>query len=337
MEHGLVYAGNYFSQQNLAALLRVARTLIRKNGHATLEDINRYLDDPANRREFKDADQVRMCFDFLLEYSQLREALDPEENIDIDRAIENGELIYFYCPTLEEPLTAPLVGGLALYTIISIAIRRKKHGRPLRRTRIFIDEFQEIISRAAAALLAQSRKFGISLFLANQSTTQLQNRDLSLADQIFEGTTVKQYYTCVGDDDIKTLQSLSKDKIRAIENRSTSGFLRTTLGSTDQIVPALERDTILECSAVFGESFLVIKDGLGHRDPIRVRQTHNCKDQSEKPMRRRSDSVKPQTPTPAVPATTEERRCRHAELQALIDKIAAELRLPGAAAGNGGG
>jgi hypothetical protein len=72
MEHGLVYGGNYFSQQNLAALLRVAKKLSKENKDATLEDIARYLEDPKNRRQFKDADQVRMTFDFLLEYPQLR-------------------------------------------------------------------------------------------------------------------------------------------------------------------------------------------------------------------------------------------------------------------------
>ncbi len=62
MDHGLVYGGNYYSQMNLAALHRVARKVTSETGNATLEDVARYLDDPASR--LKDAEQVRMTFEF---------------------------------------------------------------------------------------------------------------------------------------------------------------------------------------------------------------------------------------------------------------------------------
>ena len=328
MEHGLVYGGSYYSQQNLAALLRVARKLSQQDEHCTLEDIARYLDDPNNRRDFKDAEQVRMTFSFLLEYPQLREHAEPEMNIDIDRALaaDRGkpELIYFFCPTLEEPLTAPLVGGLALYSIIGIAIQRKKHGRPTRRIRIFIDEFQEIVGRSLAALLAQCRKFGISLILANQSTSQLANKDLSLADSVFEGTSLKQYYTCVGDADTEVLRSLSQDKIRELGGMSGSG-LNTSLSTHEYIDRALARDTILEQSATFGRSFVIVNDGCGHQEPLIAEQVHKFPDLSAKPMEKR--------PQPEAPAAETQRRpppaaradaARQATLLALAESKRAE-------------
>ena len=331
MEHGLVYGGNYFSQQNLAALLRVAKKLSKENKDATLEDIARYLEDPKNRRQFKDADQVRMTFDFLLEYPQLRRHLDPEQNIDVYRALDPAappELIYFFCPTLEEPLTAPLVGGLALCTIIAVAIARKKHGLPSRTVRIFVDEFQEIIGRSLAALLAQSRKFNLSLFLANQSTSQLQNRDLSLADAVFEGCQVRQYYTVCGEDDTRVLQSLSKDKIKTLGGGAARG-LQTSQNFRETIVPSLERDQTLEVSSRFGHSYLVVNDGAGYRAPIILEQTHRFPDYSKKPMPLRAAAEivnNHAVAAPAVPPVLTPAAARwQTELAALwTDKQAAE-------------
>ena len=331
MEHGLVYGGNYFSQQNLAALLRVAKKLSKENKDATLEDIARYLEDPKNRREFKDADQVRMTFDFLLEYAQLKKDDDPEKNIDVNRALdptEPPELIYFFCPTLEEPLTAPLVGGLALCTIIAVAIIRKKHGLPLRRTRLFVDEFQEIVGRALAALLAQARKFDISLFLANQSTSQLKNRDLSLADAVFEGCPVRQYYTVCGEDDTRVLQSLSKDKIKTLGGGTARG-LQSSQNFRETVVPSLERDQTLEVSSRFGHSYLVVNDGAGYRAPIILEQTHRFPDHSKKPMPLRAAAETASdhavTAPPVPPAPTPAAARWQTELAALwAEKQAAE-------------
>lgn len=286
MENGLVYGGNYFSQQNLAALLRVAKKLSASKTDATLVDVAHYLEDPRNRREFKDADQVRMTFDFLLEYPQLQRDAAPENNIDINRSLDPAcppELIYFCCPTLEEPLTAPLVGGLALCSIIALATHRKKHGLPTRRARVFIDEFQEIVGRSLAALLAQSRKFGLSLFLANQSSSQLKNRDLSLADAVFEGCQVRQYYTVCGEEDTRVLQSLSKDKLKTLGGGTARG-LQSSQSFRDIIVPSLERDQTLEVSSLFGRSYLVVNDGATFQPPAVLLQTHRFPDHSEKPM-----------------------------------------------------
>lgn len=329
MEHGLVYGGNYFSQQNLAALLRVARRLAKEKPDSTLEDVARYLDDPKNRKLFRDADQVRMTFGFLLEYPQLSAHPNPEKVIDLHRALDPNspaELIYFFCPTLEEPITAPLVGGLLLYSAIAVATYRKKHGLPLRRIRILIDEFQEIVGRSLAALLAQSRKFNISLCLANQSTSQLKNRDLSLADAVFEGCAVRQYYTVSGEDDVRVLQSLSKDKIRSLGGGTTRG-LQSTQSFRDVILPSIERDETLEVSSTFGRSYFVFSTGSGYQAPIILEQKHLMPDYSDKPMPLRLSQPEGalQTTEPSTRAAEPPSAAWQAKLAALwADKLREE-------------
>jgi hypothetical protein len=215
-----------------------------------------------------------MTIDFLLEYPQLDHADDPEDEIDMDQALEQSEVIYFFTPTLTEPVTARLVAGLGLYTLISSAMKRNKEGKPKRMARVLIDEFQELAGRSFAALLAQSRKFGLSLILANQSTSQLEHRDIGLASIIFEGTPVKLYSSCVGPEDTEVLQSLSKDTTREITSVNIKELSATTT-IRNEVVPILERDTILDVTSTFGHCFAVINDGRGHREPIRITQTHD--------------------------------------------------------------
>jgi hypothetical protein len=284
LEYGLAYGGSYFSQQNLAALLQVARKLVTEGGSPTLEDVARYLDDPANRREFKDAQQIRMSFDVLLEHMQLQSVGEPEREIDMARALEDSEVIYFFCPTLLEPMSARLVAGLGLYTAVNAAVQRfKPPKREPRCVRIIVDEFQEIVGRSLAALLAQSRKFGVSLILANQSSAQLESHDLSLADQVFEGTAIKQYFTSLGDD-VEVLQSLSRTKSQPLTARTMAGLAQSSVSQREQLVPTLERDTILDVTYTFGRSFVVVNDGRGHKEPIVVDQTHDTPDHSNRPM-----------------------------------------------------
>lgn len=330
LEFGLAYGGSYFSQQNLAALLQVARKLVRGGGNPTLEDVARYLDDPANRREFKDAQQVRMTFDFLLEYPQLASAADPEREIDIARAIEHSEVVYFFCPTLTEPITARLVAGLGLYTTISAAVQRTKRAAKPRRVRIVVDEFQEIVGRSLAALLAQSRKFQVSLVLANQSTSQLTSRDLSLADQVFEGTAVKQYFTSLGDD-VDVLQSLSKLKSQQLSGRTSGGLEHNSVSEREELVPALERDTILDVTYTFGRSIVTVNDGTGHVEPVIVDQRHTAPDYTNRPLEPRrlprgaSRSGQRARVGERIPLDDPLRRARHERVRELLaTKVAAE-------------
>jgi hypothetical protein len=326
MDHGLVYGGHYYTQQNMGALLRVARKLTQQNTNPTLYDAARYLDDPRHRRQFKDADQVRMTFDFLLEYPQLDRTKSPKREIDMGRALSHSEVIYFFTPTLTEPMTARLVAGLGLYTLISAAMQRTKQGKPKRIARVLIDEFQELAGRSFAALMAQSRKFGISLILANQSTSQLENRDLDLADIVFEGTPVKQYYTSAGCRDTEVLQSLSKDTTRAVVSESEKQMAMTTT-IRHEVVPRLKRDTILDVSNCFGHSFVIINDGRGHRDPIRLKQTHDYPHMGHVSLpKRRPPGGNGKAGTRQPPLKPAERQRRDAALDGLLKRKQAALR-----------
>lgn len=280
LDHGLAYAASYFTSRNLQALLDVVRKLYEKSGSGsvTLDEVADYLEE-AN---VKDAEEIRMIFRFLTEYPQLKpfdiyETPNPirEDVINLERSLAESEVVYFYLPTLSESITARQIAGLALYTLINAAQKRVRKpenqgGKPLPHAWVFVDEFQQLAGSSYADVLAQASKFGLSLIMANQTTTQLEVRNLNLADIVRDNTYAKIYFTITGEQDIKALMSFS------MEDRDTladSPKIMTGLddGSVHEfLTTVLRTDEILATSATNQHCYVLLDDGTGHREPVRL-------------------------------------------------------------------
>ena len=319
MEHGPIYGGQYYSQTNLAALLNACKVVSEKMENPTFHDVAQYL--LKHRKEFKDADQVLMTFMFLTEQPSLIPHPVPERNIDLRQAVEDGHVVYIWARTMRQAMTARLVAGLVLYSLIAVCQERDTllNGPP-KRTTVIIDEFQTLVSASFADVMAQCGAW-LSLVLSNQSTSQLKNRDISLSDFVFENTMLRQCFTCVGHEDIEQLQAQSKDKIKSLGGSSVQG-LSSSVSFKDTIVPSLERDTVLEVSATFGQSLVVINDGRGHREPQIIQQRHEYENLSHLPMPRKSSAEAtklPDTnPPPKKAPLTAEAKARDERISASI-------------------
>lgn len=283
LDHGLMYGGAYFTQRALSALLRVAERAMqsRRAGRTTgLQDIADYLD----RHRERDEDAVRMTFQFLLRYQNLMPTANDPNVIDMARAIREREVIYFFVPTIGESTTARQIAGLGLYTTVNAAMQlaserpESERTKPLPHCWLICDEVQEIAGRSFSALMAQSAKFGCSILMANQTTEQLSGRDLDLADIVRDNTLVKIYFTVTGKRDIEELQTFSREDRDVLRNESTTagGHLERGLisperrGLTEFVAPMLRKNTILDASATFGQAFVIVDDGRGHREPARI-------------------------------------------------------------------
>ncbi|HZZ26757.1 MAG TPA: type IV secretory system conjugative DNA transfer family protein [Pirellulales bacterium] len=346
LDNGLVYGGQYFTQQNLAALLDVVRAFDREKGHPpTLREISDYLDSLRRRkqREFRDADQIRMTFNFLLEYPQLQPTAEDKAGgrmIDMAKALDNeqGEVIYFFTPTLNESTTARQIAGLGLYSVINAAIEKRRADPdstpPRQHIWIFVDEFHELAGRSFASLLAQAGKFGITLILANQTTDQLENRDTSLAQVVFDNCHVKQYFTVTSKRDIEDLQTLSKE-MKFLLSTQTLG-VDTSVSKREVLLPKLTKNRILNVSATKGHTFLIIDDGKGHKEPQRViakyatKEEHYLKDSYTRlpPAEKRQAATPPtQNAAPAVrpkQTTVKPERFTPPDRKKQLDQLLAE-------------
>ncbi len=281
-DYGMVYGASYYSMKSLSALLRVANHVVEQGEVGTVmnfKDVGRFL----NRGKDRDEASIRMAFEFLMKYDQIQSPppnKPQDKKIDMRRALDNSEVIYFFCPSMGQATTARQVAGLGLYTLLAAAQLRKdsgaNQGPEHRHAWVIVDEFQELAGRSFASLLAQSSKFGISLILANQTTTQLETRDVNLAHVVRDNTLAKMYFTVTGKTDFDDLQSFSEEKSQELDTTDKSIQTRMGMehGATEMLrhrmAPVLERNQILSTSSKSDNCFLILDDGKGHHEPQRI-------------------------------------------------------------------
>jgi hypothetical protein len=94
-------------------------------------------------------------------------------SIDFAQAMDEGGILILRCP--KGPLgetTAQLAAAACLMEIGSAAMARAQ-ARSRRPVRLYVDEMQSCPGEMLAVMLAEGRKFGLSLCLANQSLSQV--------------------------------------------------------------------------------------------------------------------------------------------------------------------
>ena len=80
---------------------------------------------------------------------------------------------------------------------------------------------------------------------------------------------IKIYFSCTEHEDVKFLQSLSKDKPEFLGGMSIKGLGATT-SIREVIVPALQRNEILETTFTRFHAFFIRDDGSGYHAPTRI-------------------------------------------------------------------
>lgn len=283
-DYGLMYGAAYYSMRSLSALIRVAEHVVRKSKsgtHLDFKDVGNYLQKP-DRGADRDEAAIRMAFDFLMKYDQLQSpppGAPHRRQINMQRALDDSEVVYFFCPSMGQATTARQIAGLGLYTLLAAAQLRKDQGHNKgansRHAWVLVDEFHELAGRSFASLLAQSSKYSISLILANQTTTQLENRDINLAHVVRDNCLAKMYFTVTGKQDLEELQAFSQEDRDRIHSGSKThhdmDFKESfTDGYSERITTKLKRDDILSTSSTGKHFYLIMDDGSGHREPQRL-------------------------------------------------------------------
>ena len=277
--YGLLYGASYYTMRSLSALTRVANRVIQRNRNGESPDFRQVGEALLKQKgpDVRDEAQIRMAFQFLMTYEQLQRP--PKEfnhrQIRMSSALENSEVVYFFCPSMGQATTARQVAGLGLYTLLAAAQLRKDSGKNggagHRHAWVVVDEFHELAGRSFASLLAQSSKYGISLILANQTTTQLETRDVNLAHVVRDNTLAKIYFTITGKTDFEDLQGFSLEATQELKGqnvREDDGLIRSiSLSTVERLSTQLHRDTILKTSAKSNNFFFVLDDGNGHKEP----------------------------------------------------------------------
>jgi hypothetical protein len=139
------------------------RSAGRTGGEAALENITPYITSKLTR--FIASKHARAMFP------------TSEKCLSFDQIMDNQKILILRCPkgALGEGLTE-LAMSACLMKIRAAAMARagRRNRKPVR---VYIDEFQNCRGDSLQSLLAEGRKFGVSLALANQSLGQIGGTD----------------------------------------------------------------------------------------------------------------------------------------------------------------
>lgn len=183
-------------------------------GNATVADIVRFCEDPAYRKGLQPgplvSDRVRRWMKNVgdqveferpgtdtmgmgtyltsklepcLNHPSLRRLLcSPAPPLDLGRALDRGSILLVNLARAEVgEQGSRFFGMLFLSRLVNACFARA--GRAQRRPfRLLVDEFGSLATRSVATLLAEGRKFGASLTLANQYTDQMRKE---VAEAVF--------------------------------------------------------------------------------------------------------------------------------------------------------
>jgi len=143
----------------------------------------------------------------LINSRTLDNLLNSKSTINLEKALNSGKiLILNLAKSNMGKQASPIFGKLILALIQGIALRRNRIPKEFRiPTFLFIDEFQNFVTASAEDVLAESRKYAISMLLAHQVIGQKMNTEMR--NIILGNTTIK----IVDKNGHATLDAMSKE------------------------------------------------------------------------------------------------------------------------------
>lgn len=212
LEHGEEYGASFFSSE--------ARDVVRKLfdvvPEGTLDSFSHIVEELGREKQYgtgklydtqdqkRNAQQLRNKVRQLSAFLALNATESDVENglvdeemlenaIDATDIVSKPSVTYFYVSSTMEPETVRDIGKFALYSILHAAMLREQDERlPVY---LFIDEFQEAISKDLERFFALARSADIGVIFSTQSYAQLNKGSLKMGPIIMENTNLKQFYT----------------------------------------------------------------------------------------------------------------------------------------------
>lgn len=242
----------------MEALLKPCVTTLLFEGNMSLIDLYRFMDDNQNadlvamgeespipmHRDFfksqfrnptfeKTKASISVKIQSLLNTSTFYNLATGYSTVDLEAAMNAGKVIIFNLSKGrmgEEASDA--FGRFVIANIQSIALRRVNQKKADRvPTYVFIDECQNYITESIRVMLAETRKYGVHLVLANQYVTQLGTRT---QQAILSNTAVK----IAGKNDVDTFKRIAPNMELKISDLQTLPKYHFYIKSGDK-APAL--------------------------------------------------------------------------------------------------
>lgn len=200
LDHGEGYGASYFSRVNRDILSQVFTQFPEIRTFTQIRDYVPQVH--LSKKQQEDGGELLAVINSLAAFDALNVTPDDglpaavlEHALDLPDVFERPQVLAFYLPATLEQASVREIGKLALYTLLTAAVvRRRKGGRPIQ-TFVFIDEFQRIVSSNLEIVLEQARSMGIGVILSNQTISDLKNVSADLIPKVQANTRFKQYFS----------------------------------------------------------------------------------------------------------------------------------------------
>lgn len=265
LDYGLGYGRGFFSAMNETVLL----TLLREYEIKSFRDLFRELEDSlahtsagGKAKDWQDARHLTALVNRLaaahalnLTEADLEQKPEAWQNaINMPDLFDEPQVVYFHLPSPVEPVGAPSIAKLALYSLFTAAAQRTGKRKQVY---VFIDEFQQVISDSIRLILEQARSKGLSLILSHQTAGQLDRNGTDLTETVDSCTAFKQVLKA---SDTRAAKRLAEGSGQALYETRGTTFAIPLNGDArqaqvakieigEQIGPRLEPNTIIEVSA----------------------------------------------------------------------------------------
>ena len=295
LEHGEGYGRGHFTALNDAVLGTYFRHFRKHVG--SFEELHRYVSDRNAYRNISNDDedwrQTRQLVNLVEKIAHLGPMNVTAENmkekprvieqqIDMPSVLRTPQVIYFYLSSSLDPRTVSPIAKLAMFSLLGAAEFREKV-EP--RAFVFIDEFQRVVSEAMTLFFEQARSKGLHFVLANQTISQLNAKGTDITGVIESCTGFKQSFRASDEENVRRIVENSGEALyhsvawtRIVNdayNEATPNLIslahalrfhpdEVSVNVSEQIGPRLEKNTVIETSALPLSSFVRFDEGSGY-------------------------------------------------------------------------
>lgn len=295
LEHGQAYGRGHFSALNdvvLGGYLRKYRNQVGsfKELSSYVSDRNAYRNISQDDEDWRNTRQLANLVEKIAHVGPMNETAKTLKDrpgvlanqIDMASVLSERQVIYFYLSSSLDPRTVSPIAKLAMFALLGAAEFRQGV-EP--RCFVFIDEFQRVISEAMTLFFEQARSKGLHFLLANQTISQLDSKGIDITGVIESCTGFKQSFRASDAENVKRIVESSGEAVfhsyawsnvvddvyhdRTPHLLSLANTLRRRAEEmpthvTEQVGPRMERNTVIDVSALPLSSFVKFDEGSGY-------------------------------------------------------------------------
>ena len=193
--------------------------------------------------------------------SRLFNSSIPE--IDIARALEHHEIIYFQLPVLLSPFMGAATGKLVLQSLQSaIAKRHRDHASKRPFYSVFLDDFTEYLYPGFVSILNKSRSANIGVVFAHQALGDIEALGDSIANAILTNSNLKIFMRGNDPDSAEHFAKIvgTKTGLKITERRQLGILTDTATGdvSSREVEEFIIHPNYFKRSLGVGEAVMVI-------------------------------------------------------------------------------